>query len=296
MSLGSRYSRVALLALTLFAFGRLVSVSVFAQSSAPQGMVLIEGGYYQPLYSVPQKSTADTARVIGFDLTKNTSPLVTGKTVDAFYFDVDPVTNGQFLRFVFENKRWQRSVVSRLFADEAYLRHWEADTELGVLVLPDQPVSNISWFAAKAYADWIGHRLPTLAEWEMVAAASETSQNAQEDPAFKKEILRLTNQPAHKPLPRIGQSTPNFWGVRDMHGLLWEWVSDFNSALVTGESRADASLERKLYCGSGVVGASDFTDYAAFMRFAFRASLRGQYTVPTLGFRTAKNLEEVPAS
>ena len=71
---------------------------------------------------------------------------------------------------------------------------------------------------------------------------------------------------------------------------------DFNSALVTRESRADASLERKLYCGSGVVGASDFTDYAAFMRFAFRASLKANYAVPNLGFRTVKDLPEADVS
>jgi formylglycine-generating enzyme required for sulfatase activity len=268
--------------------------AVPAFQDAPDGMVLISGGYYQPLYSVPAESAdadVDAPRTIGFDLSKNTRPLSEGEFVDAVYMDVNPVTNGQFLAFVVANPRWQRSNVSRLFADEAYLRHFSRDTELGPSASPDQPVTNISWFAAKAYADWVGHRLPTLAEWEMVASASATDQNGQNDVAFKEKSLRLTNAPAHNPMPVVGESEPNFWGVRDMHGLVWEWVSDFNSALVTGESRADASLERKLYCGSGVVGASDFTDYAAFMRFAFRASLQASYTVPTLGFRTVMDVE-----
>ncbi len=237
-----------------------------AIGSVPAGIVLISGGEYVPLYNSPDGEEAET--------------------VAEFYMDADPVTNGAFLEFVVANSRWRRSEISRLFADEAYLRHWAADTELGMKALQDQPVTNISWFAAKAFADWNGRRLPTLAEWEMVASAGVRSADGLSEPGFNARILALTNQPVRRPLPDVGDSEPNFWGVRDMHGLVWEWVADFNSALVTGESRADASLERKLYCGSGVVGASDFTDYAAFMRFAFRASLKANYTVPNLGFRT----------
>jgi len=51
------------------------------------------------------------------------------------------------------------------------------------------------------------------------------------------------------------------------------------------ESRGDASLERSLYCGNGAVGAADFEDYAAFMRYAFRSSLEARYNVANLGFR-----------
>jgi formylglycine-generating enzyme len=38
------------------------------------------------------------------------------------------------------------------------------------------------------------------------------------------------------------------------------------------------------------VGASDFRDYAAFIRFAFRSALRADATVTSLGFRTAQDL------
>jgi len=56
---------------------------------------------------------------------------------------------------------------------------------------------------------------------------------------------------------------------------------------VTGESRADQSIERTLYCGAGAAGATDFENYAAFMRYAFRSSLQASYCIANLGFRCA---------
>jgi formylglycine-generating enzyme required for sulfatase activity len=79
------------------------------------------------------------------------------------------------------------------------------------------------------------------------------------------------------------------YGARDLHGLVWEWTLDFNSALVTGESRGDSALERTLYCGSGAMGSADFENYPAFMRYAMRSSLEARYNVASLGFRGVRN-------
>jgi formylglycine-generating enzyme required for sulfatase activity len=64
--------------------------------------------------------------------------------------------------------------------------------------------------------------------------------------------------------------------------------------MVTGESRADAGLERDLFCGAGSVGAKDASDYAAFMRLALRSSLRANNTTTALGFRCARDLASTP--
>ena len=77
-----------------------------------------------------------------------------------------------------------------------------------------------------------------------------------------------------------------------MHGLIWEWNSDFNTALVTGESREDSSRNRGLFCGAGALSAEDKENYAAFMRFAFRSSLKGNSTSSNLGFRCAKDVDK----
>ncbi|MFA5057787.1 MAG: SUMF1/EgtB/PvdO family nonheme iron enzyme, partial [Opitutaceae bacterium] len=89
-----------------------------------------------------------------------------------------------------------------------------------------------------------------------------------------------------------GSGRPNFYGARDLLDLVWEWVDDFNSAMVTGDSRGAGAAG--LFCGSGATGSRDPSDYAAFMRTGYRSSLRANYTVPNLGFRCAQDLAPPP--
>ena len=80
------------------------------------------------------------------------------------------------------------------------------------------------------------------------------------------------------------------WGVYDMHGLVWEWVEDFNSVFVSGDNRRDGEDLKNMFCGAGSFSAEDKANYAAFMRYALRSSLKGAYTTENLGFRCAYNL------
>lgn len=232
--------------------------------------VVIPAGSYIPL----QRSVKDLASV----------------PVAAFRLDVTPVTNAQFLAFVRANPKWQRSRVSPLFADASYLETWAGDLEPGPRAPADAPVVRISWFAARAYAAWVGKRLPTTAEWELAAGAGYTRADGKNDEQLNRDLYAWLARPVPAVLPNIGSARPNFHGVRGLHGLVWEWVSDFNTALVTGESRADSGLERDLFCGAGSAGAKDTSDYAAFMRSALRSSLKANNTTSSLGFRCAQDL------
>ena len=147
----------------------------------------------------------------------------------------------------------------------------------------------LSWFAAKAFAQWQGKRLPTTAEWEVVAAASPTLADGTKDAAYQRKIFQWYSAPTTD-LPPVGGGSTNLWGVSDLHGLVWEWTSDFNTATVTGDARGDSGLDRQLFCGAGAVGAKDVANYPAFMRYGFRSSLKAGYCVHNLGFRCAKDL------
>jgi formylglycine-generating enzyme len=90
--------------------------------------------------------------------------------------------------------------------------------------------------------------------------------------------------------PVVGSGFRNAYGVSDLHGVVWEWVSDFNSLLVSDDSRATSGRDHPLFCAAGVVGATDPNNYPAFLRYGFRAALEGRTTVGSLGFRCAQDL------
>jgi sulfatase modifying factor 1 len=236
----------------------------------PAGMAVVDGASYDPFY-----------------------PDVTGGqvTVESFALDVRPVTNAEFLAFVQDNSRWRRGTVPELFADGAYLSHWASATELGDNAPPGHPVTWVSWFAASAYCREQGKELPSEAQWEWAARASRDQVDASREPAFNAEILAWYAQPSRGgPSAEAGSGEANLWGVRDLHGLVWEWVSDFNSAIVSSDSRQVGDREMDRFCGGAAANAANVADYAAFMRFAFRSSLSATYAVHNLGFRCALDL------
>jgi formylglycine-generating enzyme required for sulfatase activity len=209
--------------------------------------------------------------------------------VAPFLLDELPVTNGDFLEFLRTHPKWQRSHVSPLFADSSYLEHWAGDLEPGPRAPLDAPVVRVSWFAARAYAAAQGKRLPTTAEWEHAASAGYASPDGKADEQLNRDLYAWLARPVPAIIPGTAVAKRNFYGARGLHGLVWEWVEDFNTAMVTGESRGDSGLERDLFCGSGSVGAKDTTDYAAFMRLALRSSLKANNTTSSLGFRCARD-------
>lgn len=208
--------------------------------------------------------------------------------VGAFRLDREPVTQSDFVAFVRAHPEWRRDRVAPLLVEPRYLSSWEGPDSLGPAIDPKQPVVDVSWFAARAYCGSRGMRLPTRAEWEVAAQASERRADAADDRAWKARLLDLYTRPAPARLPRVGRTGANFWGVRDLHGLVWEWVADFDAS--TG---AEGDAQR--LCAAGGAIAGDRTDFAAFEREAMRSSLRARYTTANLGFRCAADLQP-PAS
>jgi len=201
-----------------------------------------------------------------------------------------PVTNVEFLAFVQSHPQWRRDRVPTLFADARYLAHWPTSTRLADSAQAAQPVVNVSWFAANAFCEAQGARLPTWREWEYVAAADEIRRDARNDPAWRERILGWYSRPASGPLPRAGLQTPDAFGVQDMHGLVWEWTDDFSSLLVSGDNRVQGDAEKTKFCGAGALSMSDRDNYAVLMRVAMLSSLEARDTTTSLGFRCAKDL------
>jgi formylglycine-generating enzyme len=209
--------------------------------------------------------------------------------IEAFLLDRLPVTRAQYLEFVRAQPRWRRGTLTPAYADDRYLADWTGplavERDAG-----DRPVVNVSWFAARAYCAWRGGRLPTTDEWEHVAAASETERDATGDPAFRQRLVELYTRPRPAAAPAAGSGFRNVYGVYDLHAWHREWVADFNNVIMADDSRSTATPDRQLYCAAGASTARDALDYAAFLRFSYRASLSGRATLSNLGFRCAASI------
>ncbi len=107
---------------------------------------------------------------------------------------------------------------------------WDGRTGRGKM-----PVSQVSWYDANAFAEWMGCRLPTEAEWEFAARANTTTPFYTGD-CLTSEQANFNGQKPYtncdtsknigKPLP-VGSFPPNAFGLYDMHGNIWEWTNDW---------------------------------------------------------------------
>ena len=178
--------------------------------------------------------------------------------VRSFKVATRPVAREDYLDFVRENPRWQRSRVERLWAEASYLTDWAGDSDLGGAD-PHGAVTGVSWFAAKAYCASVGQRLPTTVEWEHALNVV--------GPSFT-----VTN----------GTTAST-----NLAASLWEWTADFNSVPVAGDDGDTNGSVATLFCGAGA-RANDATDYGAFLRYSLRSSLKGNFALKNLGFRCAE--------
>lgn len=209
--------------------------------------------------------------------------------VKGFRIDHTPVTNEQFARFVTQHPEWRRDGVARVFADANYLNHWTSATAIEAQQR-NQPVVRVSWFAASAYCESRGARLPTWYEWEYVSAASATVRDARNDEQWRQTILSWYSKSGRGALPNVGKTSPNYYGVRDLHGVVWEWVDDLSSMLVSNDNRQQNDPNDLKYCGPGALTMEQKENYATLMRIAMLSSMQASYTSATMGFRCATDL------
>lgn len=255
-----------LLFLLLFVFFSNICLS--CEYNFKNDMIFIPQGYYKPFFNYSNKDDSIN--------------------VSAFYINKYPISNIEFMIFVLNNPEWNSDNIKTIFADRNYLSHWREDIDFNQTKM--QPVVNISWFAADAYCHYIGGRLPTLDEWEYVASASRYDPIGKNDALYLQQILDWYIKSQYK-IQQLAIYEPNYWGVYCMHGIIWEWVNNFNSVILINTDAEGGGLEELLYCGAAAINAIDPADYMTFMRFAFRNSLEVNYTTSTLGFRCVKDVK-----
>ena len=208
--------------------------------------------------------------------------------LDSYWIDIYEVTNEKYLEFV-KATGHPPALDDSCTTDgcrEGNL--WEGETF--PKVIRKQPVTQVSWYDAEAYCKWKGKRLPTEAEWEKAARGPTGNvypwgkSYPKGRATFKRKwqgIYTMTNVGSYP----TGVSV---YGVHDMAGNVWEWVSDWyhrtyytHGTNKNPQGYVDGEF-KSLRGGSWV-------NYADSLRSGFRRWSRPDVRFNDTGFRCAKS-------
>ena len=157
--------------------------------------------------------------------------------------------------------------------------------------LDRRPVTNAEFLRfVLTHREWRRGRAPALfadADYLSHWASADRLGDAALPKQPVTRILDWYARPASEPLAEVGLTSPNVYGIEDLHSLVWEWVEDFGSLMVSGDSRTQGDPDKLAFCGAGATSALDRDNYPILMRIAFLSSLEANSTARSLGFRCA---------
>ncbi len=198
------------------------------------------------------------------------------------------VTRRQWSSFIAAKPEWgpgnRAALIASGRADGNYLADWG-------LLRPDEPVTGVSWEAARAYCEWLGGFasggravvLPSEAMWERAAllgadAVAPGGDAKGRGPVFAR-AERRGPEPASGPGPGSGADR---LGIRDLLGNVWEWCSD---AYVPYPALLPAGSHWQT--GERSVRGGSWADRQETVSVGSRGSFPPAFSSPFLGFRPA---------
>lgn len=194
-------------------------------------------------------------------------------TIAPFLIDEHEVTNQQFQRFI-DHTGHRQSKYS----------HVEE------LNKPEQPVVGVSWEDAKAYAEWVGKRLPTEVEFQAAAQGMTIYRYPWGGNFEPNHCASSSNSTTTSPVC-LFESGKSPYGIYDLAGNVWEWCSDWysdelNSMLVEGEPYKSPPFGsfRSIRGGSWKCFETD-------LRVSNRLGLLPETRVNDVGFRCVKDAQ-----
>ncbi len=209
--------------------------------------------------------------------------------VAGFAMRATPVTVAQYLAFVRAHPEWRRDRVPGMYAGGGYLASWAGPLLPGPAVDPQQPVTEVSWFAARAFCAGEAARLPTWYQWEYAAAADASRRDARGDPARQARILQKLLERTGRAPAAVGKGSANRYGLHDMNTLVWEWVDDYAAMFVNADARDPGPENLLKLCGGAALAFANRAAYPLMMRVAALAAMKPTDESGNLGFRCVRD-------
>lgn len=228
--------------------------------------------------------------------------------LNQYSIDVFPVTNGDYLKFMdsggyedfkfwladgwdqVQKNNWNAPMYWEEEGDQ-WTRH---DFRGKLLINPNEPVCNVSYYEAYAYCKWAGKRLPTEAEWEKAASWNEQKQRktlypwGDEPPSENHANLLETHiwGPAEIGSYPFGKS---HYGIHQMMGDVWEWTtSDFVG--YPGFQSGFAEYNDKWFSNQKVLRGSSFATPRYQVKNSYRNFFRPDERWMFAGFRCVEDI------
>ncbi len=208
--------------------------------------------------------------------------------LDAFYIDKYEVTNLQFSEFLNQKGNQEESGVAWLdTSDEDCLIEYRNGKYQPKLGYENHSVIEVSWYGAKAYAEWAGKRLPTEAEWEKAARGGLVGKKYPWGDSIDSSKANYGENVGQT--TTVGRYPPNNYGLYDMGGNVWEWVSDWYEEDYYSSSDSYRNPQGPNYGSERVIRGAGWSNDASYLCSASRSYVNPDSTSNHLGFRCAKS-------
>ncbi len=216
--------------------------------------------------------------------------------LDAFYMDVCEVTNAQYCVFLNEQGNQTEGELTWLDIGRfACYITMSGDQFVPKSGREDHPVIEVTWYGARAYAQWAGKRLPTEAEWEKAARGGLEGKRypwGDDWDGFKCNHGGgeggADESDGYYYIAPVGSFPPNGYGLYDMAGNVWERCSDWYDSDYYSKSPDNNPIGPQT--GSGHVVRGGSWCFSPRIRCAYRDGLRHSYEYDPPGFRCVRSL------